>query len=30
MARGDTIEGDVAVSDGTNRMVYPWLAKRAR
>ena len=30
MARGDTIEGDVTVSDGTNRMVYPWLAKRAR
>jgi len=30
MARGDTIEGEVTVSDGTNRVVYPWLAKRAR
>ena len=30
MARGDTIEGEVTVSDGNKRMVYPWLAKRAR
>jgi SAM-dependent methyltransferase len=30
LARGDSIEGEVTVSDGTNRVVYPWLAKRAR
>ena len=30
MMRDDTIEGEVTVSDGNKRMVYPWLAKRAR
>jgi SAM-dependent methyltransferase len=30
MARGDAIEGEVTVSDGNNKVVYPWLAKRAR
>ena len=30
MARGDTIEGQLTVSDGNNKVVYPWLAKRAR
>ena len=30
LARGGSIEGEVTVSDGTNRVVYPWLAKRAR
>ena len=29
-ARGDAIEGEVTVSDGNNKVVYPWLAKRAR
>jgi methylase of polypeptide subunit release factors len=29
-ARGDTIEGQLTVSDGNNKVVYPWLAKRAR
>jgi len=29
-ARGDTIEGELTVSDGNNKVVYPWLAKRAR
>jgi SAM-dependent methyltransferase len=29
-ARGDAIEGEVSVSDGNNKVVYPWLAKRAR
>ena len=24
------IEGEVTVSDGNNKVVYPWLAKRAR
>jgi len=28
--RGDTIEGELTVSDGNNKVVYPWLAKRAR
>ena len=28
--RGDVIEGEVTVSDGNNKVVYPWLAKRAR
>lgn len=28
--RGDTIEGELSVSDGNNKVVYPWLAKRAR
>ena len=27
--KGDTIEGELTVSDGTNQVVYPWLAKRA-
>jgi SAM-dependent methyltransferase len=30
MARGELIEGEVTVSDGTNKTVYPWHAKRAR
>jgi len=30
-AAGDAIEGEVTVSDGNNnKVVYPWLAKRAR
>ena len=29
-ARGDAIEGEVTVSDGNHKVVYPWLAKRAR
>jgi SAM-dependent methyltransferase len=30
-AAGDAIEGEVTVSDGSNnKVVYPWLAKRAR
>ena len=30
-ATGDAIEGEVTVSDGNNnKVVYPWLAKRAR
>jgi len=29
-AKGDTIEGELTVSDGNNKVVYPWLAKRAR
>ena len=29
-ARGDAIEGKLTVSDGNNKVVYPWLAKRAR
>jgi len=29
-ARGDAIEGEVTVSDGNNKVVYPWLAKRVR
>src|SRR5881392_2371987 len=28
--KGDTIEGELTVSDGNNKVVYPWLAKRAR
>ena len=29
--RADAIEGEVTVSDGNNnKVVYPWLAKRAR
>jgi methylase of polypeptide subunit release factors len=28
--RGDTIEGELTVSDGNNKVVYPWLARRAR
>ena len=28
--RGETIEGELTVSDGNNKVVYPWLAKRAR
>jgi len=28
-AVGDAIEGEVTVSDGNNKVVYPWLAKRA-
>ena len=28
--RGDTIEGELTVSDGNNKVAYPWLAKRAR
>jgi hypothetical protein len=27
---GDAIEGEVTVSDGNEKVVYPWLAKRAR
>ena len=27
---GDTIEGELTVSDGNSKVVYPWLAKRAR
>ena len=30
MTKGDTIEGELTVSDGNNKVVYPWLAKRAR
>jgi SAM-dependent methyltransferase len=30
MARGELIEGEVTVSDGNNKTVYPWHAKRAR
>ena len=30
LTKGDTIEGELAVSDGNNKVVYPWLAKRAR
>jgi len=29
-ARGDAIEGEVTISDGNNKVVYPWLARRAR
>ena len=29
-AHGDSIEGEVTVSDGNHKVVYPWLAKRAR
>ena len=29
-ARGDRIQGEVTVSDGSNRTVYPWTAKRNR
>ena len=29
-ARGDRIQGEVTVSDGTNRTVYPWNATRSR
>ena len=28
--RGDAIEGELTVSDGNNKVVYPWLAKRSR
>ena len=29
-AHGDTIEGEVTVSDGERQIVYPWHATRAR
>jgi SAM-dependent methyltransferase len=30
LTKGDTIEGELTVSDGNDKAVYPWLAKRAR